>query len=113
MSSFLFENKRVFQSVIFFSNQNSLDTRVIKNVIRENIETHYSQVTASCVVIPTRKVWDPTICFCLEILTRVYGDLVYHSSQAGHASKTIFFLYQNGLILSLLDELEDAVEVSC
>ncbi|XP_044764563.1 adenylate cyclase type 10-like [Coccinella septempunctata] len=93
------------------SQDNNVTTEKIKDVIRANIEMNYSEPTAVSVFVPSRKVWDPTVCFCLEILTRVYGDLVYHSGQAGHASKTMFFLYQNGLILSLLDELEDAVEV--
>ncbi|XP_045468254.1 adenylate cyclase type 10-like isoform X2 [Harmonia axyridis] len=89
--------------------ENTTQTEVVKDIIRDNMKIY--QFDFATTSIASRKVWDPTICFCLEILTRVYGDLVHHSGQAGHASKTIFFLYQNGLILSLLGELEDAVEV--
>ncbi|KAL3270561.1 hypothetical protein HHI36_021098 [Cryptolaemus montrouzieri] len=88
-----------------------IPTNIVKEIIRESMKTESSTNRQSAEVIPSRKIWDPTVCFCLEILTRVYGDLVYHSGKAGHASKTIFFLYQNGLILSLLDELEGAVQI--
>ncbi|KAF2896008.1 hypothetical protein ILUMI_10155 [Ignelater luminosus] len=58
-----------------------------------------------------RKIWDPTTCFCLEILTRVYADLVYHSERAGHLGKRIFYLMQYGVVLITLREFRDSIPV--
>ncbi|KAK9874397.1 hypothetical protein WA026_002744 [Henosepilachna vigintioctopunctata] len=106
--SFIIEEKRE-GAKFSWNGEDTITTAIMKDIIRDSVRNEFPQ--NKTIALPNRKIWDPTICFCLEILTRVYGDLVYHSGQAGHAGKTIFFLYQNGLILSLLDELKDAVEV--
>ncbi|XP_018333099.1 adenylate cyclase type 10-like isoform X2 [Agrilus planipennis] len=59
--------------------------------------------------VPKRKKWDPTVCFCLEILSRVFYDLIHHSDRAGHLGKRIFFLIQYGLLLITLQEPKDSI----
>lgn len=85
-----------------------------------NIETSTdgkscSQITEKqqCMVgdinVSKRKVWDPTTCFCLDILTKLYADLVHHSQRAGHLGKRIFFLIQYAVVLSTIGEYEETI----
>lgn len=90
------------------------DPENIKIVIREAIrkkemEGQGDTARRTSVDIPKRKVWDPATCFCLEILTKVYSDLIHHSKHAGHLGKRIFFLVQYGIILSTMNECEEAI----
>ncbi|XP_044746145.1 adenylate cyclase type 10-like [Coccinella septempunctata] len=87
---------------------------VIKNVIRKeithSIDEESKQIeTLSPNTLSIRKTWNRTNCFCLEIMTRIYSDLVHHSQRANHLAKQIFFMYQYGSILILIGELEDAI----
>lgn len=80
----------------------------IKDVIRNAMRK--GQAGSKEVVIPKRKVWDPSVCFCLEILVKVYADLIYHAEHGGHLGKRIFFLMQYGVILVTMDECDEAVK---
>lgn len=51
------------------------------------------QVSIGDIDVPKRKVWDSSTCFCLDILLKVYSNLVYQSQQAGHMAQRIFFSY--------------------
>ncbi|XP_045476697.1 adenylate cyclase type 10-like [Harmonia axyridis] len=87
---------------------------VIKTVIRKEItqsikEENQEIETFSPNISSVRNSWNRTNCFCLEIMTRIYSDLVHHSQRADHLAKQIFFMYQYGSILILTGELEDAI----
>lgn len=89
----------------------------IEQIIREKIKEKPAEGSDDEVRIRKsvpkfkRKIWDPTTCFCLEILTRVYADLIYHSEQAKHLGKRIFYLMQYGVVLITLHEYKDAIPI--
>ncbi|KAK5647176.1 hypothetical protein RI129_002068 [Pyrocoelia pectoralis] len=90
----------------------------IKDIIRTNIR-HNVKFDSSLSIgsknrtkpLFNRKLWDPSTCFCLEILTRVYADLIHHSEQAEHLGKRIFYLMQYSVILFNLHEFNDSIPV--
>lgn len=90
------------------------EIEVIKNVIRKGIKQsidgdNQEIETLRPYTSSMRKTWNRRNCFCLEIMTRIYSDLVHHSQRANHLAKQIFFMYQYGSILILIGELEDAI----
>lgn len=58
-----------------------------------------------------RKIWDSSICSCLDILVQVYANLVHHSIKARHIEKTIYFTMQRGFIMMLMNEFEEAISI--
>ncbi|KAI4467419.1 testicular soluble adenylyl cyclase [Holotrichia oblita] len=58
-----------------------------------------------------RKVWDGSICSCLDILIQTYTSLVYHSTEAHHLEKKIYFTMQRGFIMMLMNEFEEAIRI--
>ncbi|KAL3288227.1 hypothetical protein HHI36_002676 [Cryptolaemus montrouzieri] len=85
----------------------------VKEAIRHEVKSTEESEIAECGSSNEilRRNWKPSNCFCLEILTRIYSDLVYHSNKANHLAKQIFFMYQYGSILILIGDLEDAINL--
>ncbi|XP_044255355.1 adenylate cyclase type 10-like [Tribolium madens] len=98
-------------------NENYVSVEDYKAIIREYV--HNPPVYApnskkrqwTSADVPKRRVWDPTTCFCLEILTKVYRDLIHHSHCAQHLGKKIFFMLEYGVILSIMSEYEEALTI--
>ncbi|XP_063908032.1 adenylate cyclase type 10-like [Zophobas morio] len=61
--------------------------------------------------VPKRRIWDPTTCFCLEILMKVYRDLIHHSQCGQHLGKKIFFMLEYSTILYLMGEFEEVIPI--
>lgn len=107
---------KVYKAEEKSDSEEECDPEMIKSVIRATVHKHSGdqeqplvENTEENVVIPKRKVWDPSVCFCLEILTKVYADLIYHSDQACHLGKRIFYLMEYGAILIIMNECESAI----
>lgn len=50
------------------------------------------------------------ICFCIEMLIKVYSELIYHCEIGDHLGKHIFFIMQYASILMLLGENKEAAK---
>lgn len=87
-------------------------TEDFKNIIRAGIrDSSVKDSHDGNEEIPKRKLWDPSTCFCLEILTKVYRDLIYHSRCAEHLGKQIFFMVQYCIIQSGMDEYSEVISI--
>ncbi|CAH0550453.1 unnamed protein product [Brassicogethes aeneus] len=84
----------------------SIDDEVLKGWVRQGL---VFATQNHAVKIPQRKRFDSTECFCLEMLTKVYADLVYHSKCAEHLGRIIFFQIQYGQILLTMNAAEDCI----
>lgn len=50
------------------------------------------------------------ICFCIEMLFKVYFDLIYHCNAGDDVGKHVFFVMQYGAILMTLGENKEAIK---
>ena len=55
------------------------------------------------------RTYEKNHCYCLEILTSVYGDLIYHTSQAELIGKQIFYTIQRSMVLMMMEQYEEAI----
>ncbi|KAK9892138.1 hypothetical protein WA026_018337 [Henosepilachna vigintioctopunctata] len=119
-STAIIKIKKYQDMIVLFESKKSeikqpIDIKEIKEVIKREItesrddEAKNENETLFSKEISIEKFWNSTTCFCLEIFTRIYSDLVHHSQRANHLAKQIFFMYQYGSILILIGELEDAI----